>query len=53
MAVSFAKALGTTAFTGDRAISVAVALETIACDGNDENNRDDGDNEEGGGISVA
>ncbi len=46
MAIGFAVALRTTACTGDGAISVAAALETIARNRNDRNNGDDG---EGGG----
>jgi hypothetical protein len=53
VAVGFAMAMGTTAWAADGAISVAAALETIACNGNDGNDRDDGDNGEEVGDSIA
>ncbi len=52
-AINFAVASGTTACTGDGAISVAAALETIVRGRNEENNRDDRDNGEGAADSVA
>jgi hypothetical protein len=53
VAVSFAAALGTTACTGDGVISVTVASEMIACDGNNRNDGDDGDDGEGVAVSIA
>jgi hypothetical protein len=53
VAVGFATALGITACTGDGAISVAAALETIVCKGNNGNGGEDGDNGERAAVSVA
>jgi hypothetical protein len=53
VAVSFATALGTTACTGDGAISVAAASKMIAHHRNYGKDRDDGDDGKGEAISVA
>ncbi len=53
VAVGFTAASGTTACTGDGAISVAAASEMIARDRNNGIDGDDGDDGEGAAVSIA